>query len=167
VSEYWVLNASPLIVLARIGRENLLPALADQIVIPQAVAAEIQAGPVQDQARQALIAGQFTIVETPSPSPELLSWDLGRGETAVLSLAIAEPKWTAILDDAAARKCARSYSLAVKGTLAIVLLAKQRGLIPSAAQMIRALINVGFRLDDRLIRETLIHTVSETWEPSP
>jgi predicted nucleic acid-binding protein len=48
VGEYWVLNASPLIVLARIGRENLLPALADQIVIPQAVAAEIQAGPVQD-----------------------------------------------------------------------------------------------------------------------
>ena len=60
MAEYWVLNASPLIVLARIGRENLLPALADQIVIPQAVAAEILDGPVQDQARQALIIKWFS-----------------------------------------------------------------------------------------------------------
>ena len=165
MAEHWVLNASPLIVLARIGRQNLLPALADQIVVPQAVAAEIQAGPAQDQARQALATGQFTIVDTPSPPPELLSWDLGSGETSVLSLAIAEPTWTVILDDAAARKCARSFSLSVKGTLAIVLLAKQRGLIPSAAQTIQALINVGFRLDDQVIREALAHTVGETWEP--
>jgi predicted nucleic acid-binding protein len=83
----------------------------------------------------------------------------------VLSLAIVEPTWTAILDDAAACECTRSYSLSVKGTLAIVLLAKQRGLIPSAAQIIRELFNAGFRLDDRLIREALTRSVSETWEP--
>jgi predicted nucleic acid-binding protein len=39
---------SPLIVLARIGRENLLSALADQIAVLQALTAEIQAGSVQD-----------------------------------------------------------------------------------------------------------------------
>ncbi len=165
MAEHWVLNASPLIVLARIGREDLLLSLADQIVVPRAVAAEIQAGPPQDQARQALAADRFTIVDTPPPPPELLSWDLGSGETAVLSLAIAEPTWTAILDDAAARKCARSFSLSIKGTLAIVLLAKQHGLIPSAAQIVQALIGVGFRLDDRIIREALARTVGETWGP--
>lgn len=163
MAEHWAVNASPLIVLARIGHEDLLLSLADQVVVPREVAEEIEAGPTQDQARQALAAGRFTVIDTPSPPPELLAWDLGSGETAVLSLAIAEKKWTVILDDAAARKCARSFSLPLKGTLAIVLLAKQRGLIPSAAQIIQALISAGFRLDERLVQEALARTVGETW----
>jgi len=44
VIERWVLNASPLIVLAHIGREDLLFALADEVVVPRAVALEIQEG---------------------------------------------------------------------------------------------------------------------------
>jgi predicted nucleic acid-binding protein len=68
----------------------LLLDLTDQVVVPQAVAEEIEAGPSDDQARQALAAGRFTVVDTPPPSPELLSWDLGQGETAVLSLAVTE-----------------------------------------------------------------------------
>ena len=121
--------------------------------------------PVQDQARQALTAGRFSVIETPPPPPELLAWDLGSGETAVLSLAIAEQQWTVILDDAAARKCAYSFSLPVKGTLAIVLTAKQLGLISSAAQVIQALIGIGFRLDDHTIQEALVRTVGEMWPP--
>ncbi len=61
--ERWVLNASPLIVLARIGLEELFLALTDQVVVPRAVAVEIQAGPVTDRARQALDTGRFTIVD--------------------------------------------------------------------------------------------------------
>lgn len=163
MSEHWVANASPLIVLARVGQLGLLAALADEVVIPRAVAAEIQAGPTQDQAYQALTAGQFTIVDTPPPSSELIAWDLGDGETAVLSLAIAEGKWTAILDDAAARKCARSFSVPLKGTLAVVVMAKQKGLIPSAAAVIKALVTGGFRLDDEIVRQTLAQTVDEEW----
>ena len=77
---------------------------------------------------------------------------------------MADKDWTAILDDAAARKCAHSFSVACKGTLAVVLLAKQRGLIPSATEVIRALVNTGFHLDDRVIRLALAQTVGETWE---
>jgi predicted nucleic acid-binding protein len=165
MAESWVLNASPLIVLARIGREDLLLALAERVVVPRPVAAEIQAGPAQDPARQVLEAGRFTVVDTSPPPPELLAWDLGRGETAVLSLALAERTWTAILDDAAARRCARSFSVPVKGTLAVVLLAKQRELIPSAAGVIQALLTGGFRLDDRIIQVALARTVGETWPP--
>jgi len=123
MSERWVLNASPLIVLARVGLENLFLSLADQVVVPRAVAAEIEAGPPEDRARQALAAGRFPIADTPVPAEELLAWDLGSGETAVLSLALSEPGWVAVLDDAAARKCALAFSVAVKGTLAIVMLA--------------------------------------------
>ena len=165
VAENWILDASPLIVLARIGHEDLFFALADQVVIPRAVALEIQAGPAEDQAQQALAAGRFTIVDTPPSSPEILAWDLGNGETAVLSYALSEVGWTAILDDAAARKCARSFSIPVRGTLAIVLLAKQRELIPSAAEVLRSLRTAGFYLDLQTIRDALLRTVGEEWLP--
>jgi predicted nucleic acid-binding protein len=165
VAENWVLNASPLIVLTRIGHEDLLLSLADQVVVPRLVAEEIQAGPVRDPARQLLLTGRFTIIDTPPPPPELLAWDLGQGETAVLSLAWAERTWTAILDDAAARRCARSFSIPIKGTLGLVLLARQRDVIASAAEVLQLLVASGFRLDDRIIREALARTVEEPWPP--
>ena len=163
MTERWVLNASPIIVLARIGQEHLLHTLADEVVVPRAVAMEIEAGPADDPARQAIASGHFTIVET-VPEPDVLAWDLGSGETAVLSYALSKPGWTAILDDAAARKCARSFGLRFKGTLAVVILAKQRGLIPSAADVLRSLLNTGFRLEEDVIREALSRTVGEKWE---
>ena len=160
--ERWVINASPLIVLARIGRDDLLFALADQVVVPRVVAQEIQAGP-KDTAQQALATGHFAIVDTPPPSAEILAWDLGAGETTVLSFASVEPGWTAILDDEAARKCARSLSLDVKGTLGIILLARQKGLIASAAKELRSLRTIGFRIDDQTARDALKHGVGEEW----
>jgi len=98
------------------------------------------------------------------PLPQVLAWDLGQGETAVLSLALSEPGWTAILDDRAARKCANSLAIPVKGTLAVVILAKQRGLIPSAAEVLRALQAAGLRLDTQVIRSALERGAGETWE---
>lgn len=165
MGDRWILNASPLIVLARIDRTDLLFALADEIVVPRAVASEIKAGPASDPARRAIEAGKFVIVDAPMPPDELLAWDLGAGETAVLSLAIAEKGWTVILDDAIARKCARSFSQRVRGTLGIILLAKQRGLIPSAAEIIRSLLAVGFHLDEQTIRDALARTTGEQWVP--
>jgi predicted nucleic acid-binding protein len=71
--------------------------------------------------------------------------------------------WTVILHDAEARRCARAFSIPVKGTLALVVMARQRGIIPSAAEVIRTLVNTGFRLDDQLIRHVLAETVGEVW----
>jgi predicted nucleic acid-binding protein len=163
VTERWVLNASPLIVLARVGQERLFHTLADEVPVPRAVAVEIEAGPADDPARRVIAGGHSTIVEAVS-APEVLAWNLGGGETAVLSYALGKPGWTVILDDAAARKCARSFGLRLKGTLAAVILAKQRGLIPSATDVLRSLLNIGFRLDEDVIRGALSRTVGEKWE---
>jgi len=163
VTERWVLNASPLIVLARVGQEHLFRALTDEVVVPRAVVQEIKVGPVDDRARQAIAEGHLAIVDA-VPVPEILAWDLGDGETAVLSYALEDPGWTVILDDAAARRCARSFDLQLKGTLAVIILAKQRGLIPSAADVLRSLLTTGFHLDEQIIREALSRTVGETWE---
>jgi predicted nucleic acid-binding protein len=165
VTERWVLNASPLIVLARVGLESLPLSLAAQVIVPRPVAEEIQVGPPLDPARQALAAGRFAVVDPPPAPVELIAWDLGAGETAVLSWAVANPGWTAILDDGEARKCARAFSIPVKGTLALVLMAKRCGLISSAGKVIQALLNIGFRLDESLIQDSLARTTDENWPP--
>jgi predicted nucleic acid-binding protein len=163
MAERWVLNASPIIVLARVGKEHLLDDLTDEVVVPRAVAEEIEAGPANDPARRSVTGGQFTVVDV-APASEILAWDLGAGETAVLSYALEKSGWTSILDDGAARKCARSFSLPLKGTLSVLILAQQRGLIPSASEVLRALLQNGFRLDEQIIREALYRTLGEDWE---
>lgn len=45
MSDRWVVNASPLIVFGKIGQLDLLAQLPKEIIVPQAVANEILAGP--------------------------------------------------------------------------------------------------------------------------
>lgn len=151
----WVLNASPLIVMGKIGQIDLFAAIAHEIVVPSAVAEEIKAGPENDAARLALESGKFHIIQPPDPTSELIAWDLGAGETSVISFALNNPGWTAILDDDAARKCASSFGVPVKGSLAIVILAKRRGLIPAVKQILLAMQSVGLHLDEKSIRQVL------------
>jgi len=161
MAEKWVVNASPFIAFASINHEQLLTELADEILLPQAVVTEIEAGPVDDRAQQ--IVRDWPVVEAIPVPDELLAWDLGAGETAVLTYALANPEWTAIIDDGAARKCARSFDILIKGTLGIIISARNRDLIPSAAELLRQLKAVDFRLDDRLIAEVLAKSVGEEW----
>ena len=123
---------------------------------------EVLAGPENDRARQLVACETWSIVSV-EPLPELLAWDLGAGETGVLSFIAANPTWTAVLDDLAARQCARSYSFPLIGTLGIIILARQHGNIPSAAEVLLELRAFGFRLDDRIISKALQETVGETW----
>ena len=51
MSSRWVVNASPIILLAKVGQVELLPKLAGELVVPAAVVAEIEAGPASDPAR--------------------------------------------------------------------------------------------------------------------
>lgn len=141
----------------------MLARLPEQAALPQAVAEEISAAAEDDPARQALQRGLFKIVKTPPIPDTILAWDLGKGESAVLAYALAHWGSIAILDDAAARRCARSLSVPVTGTLTVVILAKQFGLIESAAQVLTALRGADFRLEDDLIRDVLSRTVGEKW----
>jgi hypothetical protein len=57
VSDVWVVNASPVIVLAKAGFLRLLEELPTELLLPDAVAAEILVGPVDDPARKAVENG--------------------------------------------------------------------------------------------------------------
>jgi len=163
MTERWVLNASPIISLARVDGADLLVNIPDECVVPQPVFDEVMAGPESDPARIFLQGHQSRVVVVPQPTPEILGWDLGDSETAVLSFALANPGFIAILDDFAARKCASSFSIPVKRMLAVVIIAKQRGLVRSASEVLRSLQSAGFHLDDRVIAKALFEMVGEVW----
>jgi predicted nucleic acid-binding protein len=80
----------------------------------------------------------------------------------VLALARERVPATAILDDAVARACAKAFGVPILGTLGVVLRAKKRGLVPQAADVLRAMRAAGLHLDDRVIRLAL-GRIGETW----
>lgn len=162
--KYWVVNASPLIALAKIGKLELLLGPSRILVIPEAVAEEILVGPPQDPARVALTGGFGGTPKAVDVSPEVIAWGLGRGESAVLCLA-ARCCATAILDDRDARRAAKTMGLNALGTLGVVLRARAEGRIESASVTLRALQHQGMRLDDRLVATALRDAFGEIWEP--
>ena len=130
MTERWVINASPLILLGKSGQLDWLPQMGE-IIIPKAVADEVTAGAPEDPARQWIASqiGGALIREGGTASEDLLGWDLGRGETAVIAAAMENPSREAVLDDASARRCAGVFGLRVRGTLSFVAPAKRRGLV--------------------------------------
>ena len=163
VNEVWVANASPIIVLAKCGYLDLLSKLSREVVIPQAVVDEIVAGPVADRARQWIDAGWGTRASPRLAAPELLEWGLGPGETSVLALAQERKPAVAVLDDAAARACAKVIGVPVIGSLGIIVRAKKHGLLRSAAEAMKLLHGAGLYLDNETVRSALQH-VGETWK---
>ncbi|HEY3353093.1 MAG TPA: DUF3368 domain-containing protein [Polyangia bacterium] len=165
MSDVWWPNASPLITLAKAGHLDLLTWPDIEVMVPQAVAAEVLAGPPVDPARVALEAGWGQRAPTIAVPEVILEWGLGRGESEVIALASARPGSVALLDDAAARMCARSLRLPVMGTVGVVMRARRLGRVPAAAGIIRALRHAGLYLDDHVIAAALA-SVGESWPPA-
>ena len=164
MSERWVVNASPLILLGKVKQLDLIAQLSKAFVVPEAVVTEILAGPPDDPARIFIEANSIDIVAAPS-HPLVASWDLGLGETAVLSHALNNPLYKAIIDDGAARRCAKTLGIPVAGTLSIILAARRHNIIPAAAPVLQSLIAVGFRMNQTMLERALWEAVGERWLP--
>jgi predicted nucleic acid-binding protein len=143
-----VLNASPLIILARAGYLDLVPKLAFPVAIRRAVATEVKAGPAEDAAVQFLAQSTWlSIVDlTPALSP-LAVWRLGQGESEVLEYARRNPGTTAVLDDKAARRAARTLQIPLTGTLGLLVAAVRNKLLPSLRDAIEAVRACGLYVD--------------------
>ena len=148
----WVVNASPLIALGNISRLDLLTDLCDELVIPSAVSDEIFAGASNDKAVSWVKdKGYIYIRKGIKVEPKIIAWDLGKGESEVISFCYTHRNFKAVLDDLAARKCASAFKVNTQGTLGIILLAKKFGLISNVREILDTLINTNFRIDEKLI----------------
>jgi len=131
-------------------------------LLPDEVAAELIAGNEDDRARLAVQCGWGKRVSASQCPAALLEWGLGAGETSVLAVALENAGATAVIDDAAARAAARTFAVPVIGTLGVLLRARVRGRIPSAAGAIRTVRDLGLYLNENIIRDAL-KRIGEKW----
>lgn len=152
-----VADASPLIGLAIVDGLPWLTALFGEVWLPEIVRSEVLPG---KQARgeatiqAALDADLLKVWE--HPIPPLTGFDLDEGESACISLALHYPDPVLlIIDERSGRAVAQEKGLTVTGTAAIIGMAKQRGLIPSAWQVFETLHQADFRIAAVIIRQIL------------
>lgn len=151
----WVVNASPLIVLAKTGLVRVLDDLSPAWLVPEAVVREVMEGAPGDAGREVverLPQGRLCHVVVPEI---ILSWDLHAGESEVLAWALAHPEHEAILDDRAARTCARHLGVRCRGTVGVLVRARLTGAVPAVAPLLAAVRAAGLYLDEALVARAL------------
>ena len=150
----WVIDASPIILLAKIDHLKCLYKAPQNLIVPQEVFDEIMAGKEEDPARVWIQSEPEAYTVTAEPTQSIISSrQLGTGEAAVLSWAYNHPESTAIIDDLAARHVANSNGINFIGTLGVLLAAKNRGIISEVSSPIAQLLSKGLWLGEGIIRE--------------
>jgi len=103
---------------------------------------------------------RFLINDDETVPFELLAWDLGAGETQVITLAMQHKAKRVVLDDLEARRCAKVMELSIIGTVGLVARAKRKGIIGSAALIIERLCQVGLYISEDIVA-TVLQEVGE------
>jgi predicted nucleic acid-binding protein len=139
-----VTDSACLIGLERIGRLDVLPALFDPIIIPPEVQREFGGSLDWLQVRvpnnQALVNALKLVVDD--------------GEAEAIALAY-ERHDLLILDDRQARSVAQRLPVPIIGTIGVLLLAKQAGILTSVASILIELESASFYVSDALKEEAL------------
>lgn len=169
-----IADAGPLIGLARIQQLVLLRHMFGKVTITTVVAEELGLGlSAQEQALQpgltalleAAEAGWLSIHAPDDSSPyQPLNPGVDAGEASAISLALRQhedgEEVLMLIDDRCGRAEARHRGLALIGTAALVVLAKEQKLIEACAPLLSALRQEGYYLGDGLI-QAVLHQADE------
>lgn len=160
MSKIIVADASPLIAFARINQISLLDKLFGTIIVPQTVADECLIESFRPGAagiQQAINNKIIQIHPNPLSIEELneLTDILDTGETFAIQLA-TNLKLPLMIDDKLGRMVATKLQIEIIGSAGILLLAKQKKLIPAVKPIITQLKNENYYLSDSLIKKILI-----------
>lgn len=146
-----VSNTSPPNYLVLIEHQDILPALLERVLVPEAVWQELRS-PAAPSLVKSWLDTQPGWLERRAVSripPELEPLDAGEREA--IALALAEAGNLVLLDERKGRRAARALGLAVAGTVGILQLAARRGLVELASAFKR-LERTNFRATPRLLR---------------
>ena len=152
-------DTSPLILLAKIGRLDLLVQLYDECIIPASVVKEVEAKPGEEASRiRALLQNRsFHLQHATHTMLEGLPVDLGAGEREAIALALEERARFVVIDDQQGRRIARARGVSVTGTVGVIIEARGRGMIPSVRRELDRLVEAGLWMDEvfyhRLVQE--------------
>jgi len=152
-----IADASPLIALARVNGLDWLQHLFTEVMLTDVVFAEVLTGrypATEAPIRQALAAGWLKTVAIPTTDPALPDLDEGEASSIRLALSCKGPALL-LIDERFGRAVAQDLGLRVAGTAAVIGLARQRGLIPSARQVFAALHASDFRIAPAVIKAVM------------
>jgi predicted nucleic acid-binding protein len=155
-------DASPLIALARADSLPLLRQLFGTVWMPGEVHQEVLTGsglPGEAAFARAQTAGWLRVGDHTPREPALP--DLDEGEAACIRMALAHVGPVLLLmDERAGRAVAIEHGLKVAGTAALIGMAKEQGLIPSAREVFARLHAADFRISAPVI-EVILRRVGE------
>ena len=145
-------DTSCLILLTNAGRLDLLPLIFDKIYITPIIAEEYR-----------LPVPGWIEIRTPSESQYEMFKEIlfDEGESSAFALQLEIPEAILVLDDRDARKLALKLNLKFMGTLGIIKLLKEKGLILSGRQMLDDMKKVGMRLSNEL-EEDFLRMIGES-----
>jgi predicted nucleic acid-binding protein len=151
-------DSSPLILLARVHRLNLLEDIFGQIFVPPAVWREVlPSGPEREG--MADLTNATWIWQRRLAQPEMareLHDSLHPGEAEAIALASEMlPPVPLLVDDLKARRIAIERGLRVTGTAGILVVAKEKRLIDRMQPLLRDVMEAGLYLGDAAVQEVL------------
>ena len=157
MNKNWVLNASPLILLGKADLLKIVSPLAKLWLIPEGVILEVEAKrPIEPYLLDISYNSEVVQENVSKIHPPIAAWDLGRGESEVLTLASERPGTGVVLDDLQARKCAVLLDIPLIGSLGLIVLAKRKGLLNLARPAIERLMDVGLHINSAMLTRILI-----------
>ena len=152
----WVLNASPVILLAKAEVIQFVPKVCARLIIPAGTVQEVQRGKMSDAGRAWLAGEGARYVKVSGKIPEpVLQFGLGLGETEVIAWVAENPGFEAVLDDLKARRCAAKLGLSVVGSLRVLIILKEQKLIPAIRPAVDKFREAKSYISEALIQDAL------------
>jgi predicted nucleic acid-binding protein len=156
VGRRWVMNASPVILLAKAKVIHLVPQICEQLVVPAGTVQEVERGKLSDAGRAWLASEGARFVHQPGRIPERVAHlGLGLGETQVLAWLLEQPGFEGVLDDLKARRCATQLNVPVIGSLRVLIVMKEQRLIPAIRPAVDRFHEAGSYVSQALVQEAL------------
>jgi predicted nucleic acid-binding protein len=152
-----IADTGPINYLVLIGSIDLLPILFENVILPSAVRAELTDPDAPPSVRNWIAnpPAWLSIHETPGRQFDHGSMEgLDEGETAAIALATSLGTDLLLMDDRKGVIVARAKGLRVTGTLGVLDIAAQRGLV-NFAQVIGRLRRTTFRIPEALLDSLL------------
>ncbi len=150
-----ITDAGPLIAFAGIDALCVLQSLFSEVRIAESVQRECLRKPGPDSRRiETAVEEGWLLIFTPGAVTEPLSPSLGAGESDSIRYALESPDESLlIVDNRLARRYALKLGINIVGTVRILDLAEQRGLIRSADQRIAEMVAFGYRISVELLQQ--------------
>lgn len=154
-------DTGPLSYLHRLRHLEILQRFYGRVIVPPAVVAELNLGLRLGKDLPDVTTLEWIELRTP-PARALQGIDgLGAGETEGIALSRSIAGSLLLLDDGHARQVASSLGLRITGTVGVLLVAKERGLLQRVGPELDRLQTFGFRLAGP-VRRAVLEQAGET-----